>query len=81
MWLEASVPFHLVIAFESYSKIFKDEIKQSKAQAALQLGALWGTDVSQASPSNPDGQADRQINSLEAKVPRGPEEWAVPELP
>lgn len=35
--LETTVPFHLVIAFESYSKIFKDET----TKARLKLPCSW----------------------------------------
>jgi hypothetical protein len=60
VWLEAGVPFQFVIAFESYSKTFQDEIKRKKAQAALQLGALWGTEVSKPAPLiQMDRQTDR----------------------
>lgn len=56
----SKLPFPLAIAFESYSKIFKDKTNQSKAKAALQLGTLWGTNVSKPAPLiQMDRQTDR----------------------
>lgn len=67
-----SIPFHLVITFESYSKIFKNKIKQSSS--CLIVGRVWGASVSQpASLIQMDKQTDKTAQrpkSLRA------EEWA-----
>lgn len=58
--LEVSVPFHLVITFESYSKIFKNKNK-TKLQLSCGRRTVWGTGRSQpASLIQTDKQTDRQ---------------------
>lgn len=55
-----SVPFHSVITFESYSKIFKNKNK-TKLRLSCGRRTVWGTGRSQpASLIRTDKQTDRQ---------------------